>query len=206
MNNFDLMLEKINKLKRLDEKPVDTKDDDFYSFGEDYGISISRKLYDRAIGVGMKHDEIAKLAKAKGKALEDGIKKKEQDEKNARDDATYRKWADKQNKKDEREAKKMEGNDAAAKKVRKTCEDASKDFIADRRHDYMIDLKKENPGQSEKDLMKKAEASAQQDLDGGAAVDMADSMLYDAKFLKLCQQAWPGRSKEELKYIIADYF
>ena len=74
-------------LSLLIEKPIEVSEDDFMEFGEDYGVSINKKLYARAVGVGMSNDIIAKLAKAKGKTLEDVIKEKETKEK---DDKEYK--------------------------------------------------------------------------------------------------------------------
>jgi hypothetical protein len=69
MNNFEKLLE------LLVEKAASTTDNDYMEFGEDFDISVPRKLYDRAVGIGLKKEEIAKLYKSK--KLEDTVAQKE---------------------------------------------------------------------------------------------------------------------------------
>ena len=76
-------------LSLLIEKPVEVSDDDYMEFGEDFGVSVNKKLYARAIGIGMSKDTIAKLAKEKGNKLETEVKTKED---KAKDRQTVREY------------------------------------------------------------------------------------------------------------------
>lgn len=90
MNNFTRVLD------ILVEKAAQTKDNDYYDFGEDFGVSVDRKLYDRAIGVGMKPKEIADLAKKKGSSLKDAIEDLEYEEKSNKERISTQKKIDKE--------------------------------------------------------------------------------------------------------------
>jgi hypothetical protein len=174
MNNFQRIL------NLLLEKPMEVSEDDFLEFGEDFDVSVPRKLYQRARGVGMQNKEIADLAKKK--TLEKTVTTKEDDEKYEKQKKADANRSAKSDKEDETKLKKeFEAKFPKSKmtdaQYKKLCKDAMSDYKADN-----------------------GDEMTSEDV----AHDMADSMLHDKELFKYIARKIESNNRDRIISYLAD--